>query len=668
MTIAAIGSSRVGGRLALAARLGNEPAWPLAAVEHAADAIVVADLDGTVRYVNPAFESHTGLRTKAVLGKKVTELATPVDLKQSTTSVWETVQRGHVWRGELLNKRRDGTLAHGEATIAPVRDAQGTLVGAVAIMRDLTRQRALEAHLDDYRRERRVLAATLSAMRSGDTAEATAAAIGRALLELEAFRAVGVLGLASSGEVLPLAVLDPDGSDVTVPGPLPPARSKYLRERASRGPWIENWAPEPDHPYRSILSELDVRVIAYVPIRSGDEAIGLLAVSAAGDDGLGLTERLPALVECGAYAGALLAGQLRSRNARALDEKRIQAIITDRLYLPMFQPIVDLGQGVTVGYEALTRFADGSPPDRVFAEAARSGLAIDLERGTLEAIFAAAASLPEAASLNVNVSAELVLAGDALAAMLRKTTRQIVLELTEHTEVTDYDALRAAIVRLRPRVRLAVDDAGAGFASLRHILELNPDFVKLDKAIVHRVDCDPARQALIAGMVHFAAQINAGLMAEGIERDAEAKEIYRLGVKFGQGYRLGRPGLAGRVASRAPRASVPESKDDPADVVPVQLEADSRRRYGPDDIGRAVNLGLTLARALREAGIATVSDLRALGAVAAWEQLRSCRPNLATGTTLLQLEGATRGMRITELPHAERARLRLFAKLARRAF
>ena len=91
-------------------------------------------------------------------------------------------------------------------------------------------------------------------------------------------------------------------------------------------------------------------------------------------------------------------------------------------------------------------------------------------------------------------------------------------------------------------MKVSVDDAGAGFASLRHILELKPDFVKLDVALVRGIEADPARQALIVGLCHFAARTGAILIAEGIETAAEAETVRGLGVPFGQGYLLGRPG------------------------------------------------------------------------------------------------------------------------------
>lgn len=593
------------------------PMWHMTAIEHVADAIVVADLDGTIRYVNPAFERDTGLGRDCLIGQDVRSLAADEQPAATVKGLWAAIRRGEVWTGELINRRPDGTLAYAEATVAPIRDAAGTVVGGVVIKRDISAQRALETRLDECHRERTALAAALAAMRSGATAEATAEAISLALLGLSGFGGVILFGFEPSGEVVPLATLDRDGRPVLLPGSLPAERSACLRERASHGPWIEDWSPRPEHPYYAAGVEHDVRVLAYVPVQSDGEAVGLLVVSAGDGDALALTERLPALVECAAFAGALLGPQLRSRGERALSEARIRAIIADRAFLPVFQPIVELHSRVVVGYEALTRFADGTRPDAVFAEATRCGLALELEVATLEAVLEASGSLPASAWLNLNVSAELVLAGD---------------------------------------------DAGAGFASLRHILELRPDYVKLDRGIVQQIHRDPARQALVAGMVHFAGKTGAVLVAEGVETEAEARQLRQLGVALAQGYRLGRPALAARIA--APLATVAR----PAPLTPARpVQRRSATTAAADDIGHAVNIGSTLAAVLREVGVTTVADLRALGAVPAWERLRQVRRRLASGATLLQLEGATRGIRVTQLSPAERARLRLFVRLGRQA-
>ena len=356
-----------------------------------------------------------------------------------------------------------------------------------------------QLRLSEDRDDRVALAAALAAMRTGETPEATAGAIGAILVALAGFGGVALFGFEPNGDVVPLASLDRDGRPVTLAGSLPPGRVAYLRERASRGPWIEDWHPAPDHPYHAFGVEHAITALAYVPIRSEDDVVGLLIVSASAGKEQALVEHQAILAECAAFAGALLGPQVRSRAAAALSEARIRAVIAERAFLPVFQPIVELAERAVVGYEALTRFTDGRPPNDVFAEATRCGLALDLEAATLAAAVESAGPRQASAWLNLNVSPEFVLAGEPLASIVGACRWPIVLELTEHLPVSDYGALRAALDRLGSDVRLAVDDAGAGFASLRHILELRPTYVKLDRTIVHGLHRDAARRALDRG-------------------------------------------------------------------------------------------------------------------------------------------------------------------------
>jgi EAL domain-containing protein (putative c-di-GMP-specific phosphodiesterase class I) len=166
---------------------------------------------------------------------------------------------------------------------------------------------------------------------------------------------------------------------------------------------------------------------------------------------------------------------------------------------------------------------------------------LELEIATLQAALAAAQSLPESAWLNVNASPTLIMSGEPLRALLLGFSRRLVLEVTEHAAITDYPAFRLAMASLGPNVEFAVDDAGVGFASLRHILELQPAFVKLDRWLVSGLEADEARQAMIVGLAHFARSTGCRLIAEGIETDLELAALRSLDIDLGQGYLLGRP-------------------------------------------------------------------------------------------------------------------------------
>jgi EAL domain-containing protein (putative c-di-GMP-specific phosphodiesterase class I) len=208
------------------------------------------------------------------------------------------------------------------------------------------------------------------------------------------------------------------------------------------------------------------------------------------------------------------------------------------------QPIVDLNSEDIVGYEALARFADGRSPDQWFAEAWGAGLGTDMELAALQIAFNRMDELPRETYLSVNVSPASLLASGLRSALdeLGPDRKRIVLELTEHDEVREYEPVIEALAPLRASgVRVAVDDIGAGFASLRHVLHLGPDFLKLDVSLTRGIERDEARAALASLFVSFAARTGASIVAEGIESEPERTVLRALGVSSGQGYYFGPP-------------------------------------------------------------------------------------------------------------------------------
>ena len=202
--------------------------------------------------------------------------------------------------------------------------------------------------------------------------------------------------------------------------------------------------------------------------------------------------------------------------------------------------------GEVVGFEGLSRFgSEGSPVPR-FRHAARVGLGTELELLAVRAIVDASCDLPAGVPVSVNLSPATVLSPD-LASAIAGASRPLKLEVTEHEPVDDYRALAEAIAALGG-VRLSIDDAGSGYASLQHVLRLRPQEVKLDRLWVTGIDRDPARQAMVRSMRSFVAEIGADLVAEGIERGEERDALRSLGVELGQGFLFGRPVPAASVA------------------------------------------------------------------------------------------------------------------------
>jgi len=230
-----------------------------------------------------------------------------------------------------------------------------------------------------------------------------------------------------------------------------------------------------------------------------------------------------------------------SRHPAGSRHRSIAEILSTSGHRPVFQPIVELATGEVVGHEALTRFANGQRPDLVFADAWTVGLGAELELATLSSAIEAARRLPAGQWLDLNISPRLLDASDTLRTILRTADRPIVLEITEHEVIEDYAAFLKAVRWLGHDIRLAVDDAGAGVANFGHIIDLGPDFVKLDTSLVRRVNAHLGRQALIVGMRYFSLTSGCRLVAEGIETGVEARTLAQLGVEFGQGYWFGRP-------------------------------------------------------------------------------------------------------------------------------
>ena len=215
------------------------------------------------------------------------------------------------------------------------------------------------------------------------------------------------------------------------------------------------------------------------------------------------------------------------------------------------QPVVRLGDRTVLGYEALCRFAPQAGlrnPDELFAGAAITGLEREVEAACLVAAFAAA---PQAtpATLFVNVAVATLVEGRSAADRLSRladtsgiSPSEVVLEVSERTPVDDLTRLRRVVADVRQRgFRIAIDDAGAGHASMLVIAEVEPEFVKIDRLLIHGVNVSAARRALVVSLLSFGAHISARVIAEGIETEAELQTLLSLGVQFGQGWLLGRP-------------------------------------------------------------------------------------------------------------------------------
>jgi EAL domain-containing protein (putative c-di-GMP-specific phosphodiesterase class I) len=235
-----------------------------------------------------------------------------------------------------------------------------------------------------------------------------------------------------------------------------------------------------------------------------------------------------------------------------LDEQRrqerlrsaiLELIETENLDVA-YQPIIDLRRDRCIGIEALARFAEPfERPDATLAAAHKLGLSLELERLVVRHAWKMLARLGPGQFLSLNLSPD-ALVELARRANLRENLRvdQIVVEITEHTVVDSYVALHRELGPLRQRgLRIAVDDAGAGYASLRHVLELRPDFIKVDRSLIHGIASDHARRVAVSAFLSLALDLGSRVVAEGVERPDDLATVRDLGLHAVQGYLLGRP-------------------------------------------------------------------------------------------------------------------------------
>lgn len=348
--------------------------------------------------------------------------------------------------------------------------------------------------------------------------------------------------------------------DAAGPPPVPPDFSLPLRDTFCRAILAGELPPVindiPNHPIASRLPPAQIAGIhsfVSVPVTFSDgHVFGTLCAMGINEDDEIVPRDQHLLELVAGLAGRMIEPVvLARRQADALEVRyaRLRAAGGPRIVL---QPIVELATGARTGCEALSRFPDdwGMNPEEAFAQAHAAGLGVDLEIAAVERAIPVIGGVDGYVGINASIAA--LHAPDFEAALGAGPAERILLEISEHDRVDDYPRLLARLDRLRARgFRLAIDDVGAGYSSLQHLVQIAPDVIKLDRSIVTGLGGDAMRHTLVGSLVDFARGCGAHLIAEGVETAADASALEGLGVQFGQGWFLGMP-------------------DDPAELDPVE--------------------------------------------------------------------------------------------------
>jgi EAL domain-containing protein (putative c-di-GMP-specific phosphodiesterase class I) len=338
------------------------------------------------------------------------------------------------------------------------------------------------------------------------------------------------------------------------------------------------------------------RFAAFVPEKPGGGEVDRAYLS---DLGRALTERLVGAFaeegfaglspELGFRSGHALLSQnpfyrFERRVYAALDEARVydaqresrrelswgdelQEIIRDCAVETLFQPVVDLHSRAVLGYEALTRGPKDSPlemPSVMFAMSDRCGVAADLDRICRETALRAAAEVAERGKLFLNVLPlgldELQWSESRLPELMRSLSldpADLVLEFSERTANGESGTFVAGVERLKQHgFGVALDDVGTGYGSQAILESAQPDYLKLDGSLVRDIHEHLIKQELLHSLIRIAEQIDASVIAEGVESEAEAATLREAGTQYGQGYLFARP-----TRVKAMRADRPENED-----------------------------------------------------------------------------------------------------------
>lgn len=445
---------------------------------------------------------------------------------------------------QLLGAARERGV---EVNAFPRHSLDGRDEGWTAILRGASDAEADDTNVQQEPVDHIDLIELVANMRLGDDLDGTIENICEAVAALPGIDGAMIILLPPSGDFMHKAHAGRARVAYKKDQRLPLRDPEVLIDMTLAGPWLVSSnsaaAWRMFGPLALAMRIGGIRATAYAGMRVGGRLLGVLSVASMQRNAMSILQsRLDLVAQAATVAATMINNQTTEFGRDAATRQRVRDCIDRERFRPVFQPIVRLADGEVVAYEALTRFDDGRAPDAHFREAHLVGLGRELEEAAARAALQACTALPGTDPIAVNFSPD-VLVALAASELLQQPPRALVVEVTEHAVVEDYRRLRTALLAV-PHIPLSVDDAGAGFASLRHILELQPEYVKLDMGLVRDVHRDPARAALVAGMCHFGRSAGKTLIAEGVENAEEAEALRALGVELAQGYHFAKPAPA----------------------------------------------------------------------------------------------------------------------------
>ncbi|HWI61135.1 MAG TPA: EAL domain-containing protein [Symbiobacteriaceae bacterium] len=542
----------------LAARDQEEILLQTAALEAAANAIMIADADGRVRWVNQAWTQMTGYTAEETVGNVREPLAVDPQIAQGRRTDWPSLLASGAWHVSRTVRRKDGSSFFMEQTITPVRDAEGRITHIISIAQDVTERRQQEEHLRFLALHdpltglpnRRALQEGLEQMIARSNRQRRGAMI---LLDLDHFKVVNDTLGDRGGDELLIALtrllqqslrsgdlLTRFGGDqfAVLVGPMTAdaarGRAESLRQAVSE--------------LRFQQGELTISVSASVGVAMIDGSLDASSVKALAN------AALVAAKETGRNQVTVYESEWDKPTDLA-EENRLAAMVKEalrehRLRLH-FQPIVHLASGAVDHYEALIRLEqpDGTllPPGAFLGAAERFRLMPAIDRWVLDSALTQLRERPDV-HLFVNLSGQ-SLSDESLRAYTETRLRasgdlaaRLSFEVTETAAVRDMERVKLWMTQLKVLgCRFALDDFGIGFSSFAYLRVLPADYVKIDGSFIRNLDTDPTNRSLVQAMYTAAHTLGKVVVAEWVENESIAQVLREVGVEYGQGYRWGKP-------------------------------------------------------------------------------------------------------------------------------
>ncbi|MCW2274354.1 EAL domain-containing protein [Rhodoblastus acidophilus] len=526
------------------------------------EGVCVTDAQRNILMVNPAFEEITGYREAEVRGENPRVLKSGLHDDAFYQAIWQDIGDKDYWRGEIWNKRKDGSVYPEWLTISAVRDSLGVVTNYVALFTDISRVKESEerlkflAHHDPLTSlpNRTLLSLRIAqALGRARNAPTTAAVL---FLDLDRFKTVNdSLGHAAGDELLALAserwkqALRPTDTLARVGGDefvvlLENLRDAHEAELIARRLIAATSAPFTLAHEREACVGLSVGASLFTPDADAD------ALIQRADSALYLSKQ-----SGGGALNFYSEDVTAEATARLAMEAGLRRALERGEFVLQYQPLVSLKDRAMVGVEALVRWRGAGglvPPEQFIALAEKTGLIVPLGEFVLREacarmkVWRDAGAAIESISVNFSpVQLSRANIAERVAAILAETglpPHCLEIEITETALAEPGEELEARLRALKNLgVRLAIDDFGAGHSSLFYLRRFPLDKLKLDRGFVQDIPRDPVSMEIAVAIIRLANSLKVTALAEGVETREQADFLAASGCSLAQGYLFDKP-------------------------------------------------------------------------------------------------------------------------------